>query len=104
VSYNYSDCYPYYLNGSGPDYTLDPDSIDSFEFNWAADLQQDAILTSEMFLTDGLTQESLTRDGNLVTVFLSGAVEGRIYRVVNRVTTVSGKRLDKTIRILGQES
>ncbi len=103
--WNYSDCYPYglWLNGSGPDFTLDPDATDHFDFNWAADLQDDTIDTYEIVLLDGLTQVSLTRTGNHVRVFLSGAVDGRVYRVTNRITTDGGRTLDKTIRILGQD-
>ena len=106
MNWNYSDCYPYgmWLNGSGPDDTLDPDSTDYFDFTWGAELQDDEIVTSEIVLSDGLTEESVSRTGNLVRVFLSGAVEGRVYRVTNRVTTEGGRILDKTLRILGQES
>ena len=105
MSYNYSDCYPYgyFLNGSGPDYTLDPDSTDLFTFNWAADLQDDTIVTSDIVLLDGVTEVETTQEGNVITVLLSGAVEGRVYRVTNRVTTASGRTIDKTIRILGQD-
>jgi hypothetical protein len=92
------------VNGScrAPDYEIDPDSTDDFEFALAGDLDGDTIATVEFVLPDGLTEESSSNTDTTATIFVSGAECGRTYRITCRYTTAGGRTRDKTIRVIGR--
>lgn len=87
----------------GPDYEIDPDATEDFEFNLAPGLDGDTIDTVTFVLPDGLTEVSSSNDETTATIFVSGAACGRIYRVTCRYTTVGGRTRDQTIRLIGRE-
>jgi hypothetical protein len=86
-----------------PDFVIDPDDTDSFEFLLAGELDGDTIDTYEIVLPDGLTLESSTNTDTSVTALLSGAHCGTVYRVTCRYTTAAGRTRDKTMRLIGRE-
>jgi hypothetical protein len=98
-----SDDYGSYVNGScPPDYEIDPDDTDSFEFMLAADLDGDTIDTVTWVLPDGLTEVSSSNTDTTATIFVSGAECGVTYRITCRYTTDGGRQRDKTIRVIGR--
>jgi hypothetical protein len=85
-----------------PDFEIDPDATDDFEFALAGDLDGDTIATVEFVLPDGLTEESSSNTDTTATIFVSGAQCGRTYRITCRYTTAGGRSRDKTIRVIGR--
>ena len=77
----------------------DPDSTEDYAFNWAPYLGEDVIDTCEFLLPDGLTSTQEFNDDNQATIFVSGGTTGSCYRITNRIVTVGGRTLDKTIKI-----
>ena len=86
-----------------PDFVLDPDSTDEFEFNLVTDLDGDTIESYEIVLPDGLTLEASDNTDTTVRVTLSGADCWRTYRVICRYTTAAGRTRDKTMRFIGRQ-
>jgi len=92
-----------FVNGScQPDFEIDPDAIEDFEFVFAGDLDDDTIATVTFLLPDGLTQVSSSNTDTTATIFVSGAECGRTYRITCRYTTAGGRSRDKTIRVVGR--
>ncbi len=91
------------VNCKPPDYEQDPDSTLDYPFNWASDLNGDTIDTSTFILPDGGTEASSSNTDTTATIFLSGVMCGVVHRVTNRIVTVGGRTMDKTIRVIGRE-
>lgn len=99
-----SDDYGDYVSSCGPpDFEIDPDSTEDFEFNLAPYLDGDTISTVNFILPDGLTKVSSSNTTTTATIFVSGADCGRTYRITCRYTTAGGRTRDKTIRVIGRE-
>lgn len=92
------------VNGScpPPNFEIDPDSTEDFEFALAGDLDGDTIDTVEFVLPDGLTEVSSSNTDTTATIFVSGAECGITYRITCRYTTAGGRTRDKTIRVIGR--
>jgi hypothetical protein len=86
------------------DYEKDPDETVDYSFNWALKLETDAIATSTFALPDGLTEVSTSTEGRTTSIFVSGGTRGRIYRIVNTLTTTGGRTLERTIYVKIVES
>lgn len=91
----YSDC--------PPDYEIDPDATDDFQFNLAPDLDGDTLLTAVFLLPDGLTEVSSSFTDTTARIFVNGAARGATYRITCRYTTIGGRTRDRTIRVIGRE-
>lgn len=92
------------MNGSchAPDFEIDPDSIDDYEFDLAGDLAGDTIDSVVWVLPDGLTLEDSSFTDTTATIMVSGAECGNTYRITCRYTTEGGRTRDKTIRVIGR--
>jgi len=92
------------VNGScpAPDFEIDPDSTDYFDFALAGELDGDTIDDVEFLLPDGLTEVSSSNTDTTARIFVSGAECGRTYRITARVTTAIGRIFDRTIRVIGR--
>lgn len=90
-------------NCLAPNFTLDPDATDDFEFPLATDLGDDTLVSVTFVLPDGLTEVSHSNTTTTATVFLTGAECGISYRVTLRYTTAMGRTRDKTFVIVGKE-
>lgn len=92
------------LNGScpAPDFELDPDSTDFFDFPLATELDGDTIASVDFVLPDGLTEVSSSNTDTTARIYVSGAQCGWTYRITCRYTTAGGSTRDKTIRVLGR--
>ena len=98
-------------NGRGPVTAppMDPDSKDVYGAAWAEWLDGDSIAASAWIispaLVEGQKQDAVTVVHNGITytdvntIELSGATEGVIYRVTNRVTSGTGRIDDRTMII-----
>lgn len=79
-------------------FTLDPDAVLDYQFNWVDWLDDDETITSHTVVpTAGIDVDSSTEDGGVVTVWVSGA-SGRYQRVTCRIITNQGRTDDRTIR------
>ncbi len=89
----------------GPaDLEKDPNDTILVTVNWASVLNGDTIATSSWELPDGMTEGTNAGTGSIRTCKVSGGDIGRIYRVVNRITTTTGGlQFDKTTRVLVRE-
>lgn len=85
-----------------PDFEIDPDSTDDFEFNLAPELDGDTISSVDFLLPDGLTEVSSSNTTTTATIFVSGAQCGLVYRITCRYVTAGGRTRDKTIRVIGR--
>lgn len=86
-----------------PDFELDPDSTDEFEFDLTPDLDGDTISTVTFVLPDGLTQVSSSNTDKTATIFVTGAARCALYRIICRYTTANGITRDKTLRVIGRD-
>ena len=77
----------------------DKDAKLDFQVNWVPWLAGDTLLTSTFDVPAGLTKVSENNVDGVATVWLSGGVYGRTYRVVNRVTTAAGRNDERTISL-----
>lgn len=86
------------LASKDPDATLD----------WVVDYQDwlvlgDSITQSVWTPEDGITVAADSFTTNSTTVTLSGGTAGKIYRVVNRVTTSNGLVDERTLRVVCEQ-
>ena len=81
-------------------YIKDPDAVLDYEFDWGRWLEGDTIDTHQVFPSPGITVASSNNSDSVVTVWLSGGVEGQQYSVTCRITTALGRVDDRTIPIL----
>ena len=79
--------------------TKDPDARMDYGVDWAGWLVgDDVIQTSAWNITgEGLTVEHFEFTDTSATIWISGGVVGRSYEMVNRITTLGGRRDDRTI-------
>lgn len=81
--------------------TKDPDATLDYAVDWAAWLPDaDTITVSEWIVPVGLTLTDQSLAGTVATAWLSGGVDGTMYRVTNRITTLAGRIDDRTLRLL----
>jgi hypothetical protein len=86
-------------------YIKDPHATLDFGFNWRDATSPwlgsaEIIFTHTITADTGITVESSTEDGGLVTVWLSGGTAGEWYSVACKITTSDGRTDERTIQIL----
>jgi hypothetical protein len=80
----------------------DPDEKLDFSVDWRTEGRlpvDDAIDSSLWIVPVGITVESESYSDTLTTIWLSGGTIGQSYDFINRVTTLSGRIMDKTVRL-----
>ncbi|GAB4577224.1 MAG: hypothetical protein Tsb008_22910 [Rhodothalassiaceae bacterium] len=82
----------------------DPDARLDYSVDWTAQLEADDRIASDLWdilptEPGGLVIESSAESGAIRTVFVSGGLRGRVYRLRNRIETVAGRRDDRSILI-----
>ena len=77
----------------------DPDALLDYTIDWSDWLGSDTILTSEWFVSEGITDDHETNTSTSATVWLSGGTAGVAYLLTNRVTTALGRIDDRVITI-----
>lgn len=74
----------------------DPDENKDYVIDWTLDLNGDTIDTSTWIVPSGLVQGSESKTSNQTKIWLSGGVEGKKYRVINRIVTSAGRTEEHT--------
>ena len=84
-----------------PTYTQDPNDRLDYTMDWSAEMTAlaDTIDQSEWFPPVGLTATGDFFTDTAATVFLSGGVVGETYIVSNRITTVGGRVIERSIKL-----
>lgn len=78
----------------------DPEAVLDYQFDWSDWLDvNEAIGTVDVTATEGLTVGTTSEAAGVVTVWLSGGVEGSYYEVRCEITTDAG-RTDARTRIM----
>lgn len=88
--------------------TKDPNDKLDYEVSWAewlANTDGDTIATSAWIVPDGIVEDETRRavTATTATIWLSGGTHGQTYLVTNRITTVEGRKVDRTIHIVVRE-
>ena len=83
----------------------DPNDVVDYTINWTRYLSRvvDTIIASEWIVPDGINKETDTSNDTSATVWLSGGTAGSRYKLTNRIVTVGGRTLDKSITIKVRE-
>jgi hypothetical protein len=77
-------------------YLKDPDAVLDFAFDWSAWLGEDETITSHLITAaDGLTVDSDSESGGVVTYWLSGGTPGP-YAVACLINTNQGRTDERT--------
>ena len=87
------------LDYGRPQYQKTPDEAIRVAFNWAAKLDGETISSATYEIPDGLTNEAEAGSGSERTVRVSGGEDGRIYRVIGKVTTSGTRDLEWVKRV-----
>ena len=80
--------------------TKDPDDILDYAIDWAGFTGGDSIVAHEWIVPDGLTLDRSDFIADVAIAWLSGGVAPRTYRITSRVTTASGRRIDRSASLL----
>jgi hypothetical protein len=84
-------------------FVLDPDAVLDFAFDWSSWLGAGEHITAHTITAPaGLTVQSHSETGGIVTVWLTGGVVpavARLYLVTCHVTTNEGRQDDRSIRV-----
>ena len=92
----------------------DPDAVLDYAFNWSDWLDSDnspaeTIFSYTITISGGgdspisLTNDSDSKTGDIITVWLSGGTVGEIYRVACKIVTTEGRTEERSISIIMQE-
>ena len=65
--------------------------VHDFTQNWLAELVADTISTSTWTLDTGITKDSDTNTTTTATIWVSGGTTGKTYKIINTITTASGR-------------
>jgi hypothetical protein len=71
----------------------------TFSVNWAAYLSSDTITSSVWIVPTGITQVSVSNTSTQANIMLQGGTLGKIYRLLNRITTSSNEIVDQSVDI-----
>jgi hypothetical protein len=83
-----------------PLWEKDPQAVKDYQFDWTAWLAGDTVGSHTVTVETGLTKDSDSRVGGVVTVWLSGGTKGRTYKVTCHVVTTGGRTDERTIEIV----
>ena len=76
-----------------------PSDVLDYKFDWASELGNDTISTSEWSVDAGMTIDSDSNNDNSATVWLSGGVSGSVYNAVNKITTANARTINRSLAI-----
>ena len=76
-----------------------PDEAITVLFPWASRLDGETISSASYELPDGLTNEADSETGTVAQVRVSGGFNGRIYRVISKVTTSASQDFEWVKRV-----
>lgn len=76
-----------------------PNERVTFSVNWASYLNSDTITSSVWIVPTGVTQVSVSNTNTQANIMIQGGTLGKIYRLLNRITTSSNEIVDQSIDI-----
>ncbi len=76
-----------------------PDEAITVIFPWASRLDGETISSATYELPDGLTNEADSESGTIAQVRVSGGADGRIYRVISKVTSSGSQDFEWVKRV-----
>lgn len=79
----------------------DPSDVLDYGIDWSTALDaNDTIATSSFSITpSGLTAGTEAKTLTATSIFLSGGTAGQVYSVVNTITTVLGRTMQRTVSL-----
>jgi hypothetical protein len=81
-------------------FVKDDNAVLDYQFDWSLWLGAgETITASQIFVDSGLTLDSSSNTSSIVTIWLSGGVAGKSYKVKNRVTTSASRTEERTITV-----
>lgn len=75
----------------------DPNAVLDYGFNWTGWLDDGDTISTFEVIVDGVTLDSATRSGSVITAWISGGTVGRRATVTCRITTTEGRTDDRTL-------
>jgi hypothetical protein len=69
----------------------DPAAVETFELDWSLEISEDNIASSVWSTPTGITLGEQSNTATTASALIGGGVIGKIYRVANTITTVSGQ-------------
>jgi len=84
---------------------IDPDETLDYTFNWSAFLAEagspaDTIQSANWFVTPpGPLLSNQANDASTATTFISGAAQGQVYVLTNRVVTAAGRTAERSVTL-----
>ena len=70
-----------------------PEDVVDYNVDWSQWLETgDTIQTSTWIVETGITQDSESETASVATIWVSGGIEGRTYRLINEIVTTPGAR------------
>lgn len=83
-----------------PEIDKAPDAVLDYEFDWAAWLVSDRIITATITATDGITVDRHIDSDTTVTVWLSGGLIGSVYEVTCHIVTEDEREDDRSFKVI----
>ena len=78
----------------------DPDAVLDYGLDWSNWLASGETISSSSWVVEtGLTKDSSSNTTTTTTVWLSGGIAGRTYRITNSIVTSTGREDDRSILI-----
>ena len=85
-------------------YTKDPDAVLDYAFDWSTWLATGETISSHVVTADtGLTKDSDSESGGIVTAWLSGGTAGTSYNVACKIVTSDSRTEERSVTILVEE-
>lgn len=78
----------------GNKFTKDPDAIKDYHFDWRDWLAGDSIDSYTLTASPGLTIDSHSEAGGVITLWVSGGTDGTTATIQCRIDTAEGRRDD----------
>lgn len=87
-----------------PTYQKDPEAVLDWQFDWSSWLADAETISSHTVTAPaGLTLDSSTESGGVVTAWLSGGTDGERYTVECLITTTAGRTDERSITVAVRE-
>lgn len=81
-------------------FTVDPDAVLDYQYDWSKWLAAgETIIAHTLTPTEGITVDSSSRTGGIVTVWLSSATLNATHQVTCHIVTDQGRQDDRTIKL-----
>jgi hypothetical protein len=80
-------------------FSKDPSAVLDYTVDWSAWLSTDTISTSLWTVPTGIIKVTDNNTTTSATAWFSGGTLGKVYTIVNRITTLGGRTDERTISL-----